>query len=271
MRTNQNQIFWNPRGENIDCGFYCIYFSDEIGIIEDVITKERFTVNYKKEKEKLHQGKPCLSTDNRYRDIKKLSRFYGENCILMAKRDDHLTLGQILKKIKKIEHLFPIETKIDIHNTWYGTRVDNSTYGFGLTYVTKRKFKGFKEDFEVNKFSYFDNFDNDKLGAQLVTFFRENGFLVKIDENNEYDYSKDIMHPTIIKERKLAIAYGHNFMVGFSEFDDDLYGYGSGRKFILFDKIGHFDKWSKCEQIIKPTSVEQFPDILNTIINFEYE
>jgi len=60
-------------------------------------------------------------------------------------------------------------------------------------------------------------------------------------------------------------------MVGFSEFDDDLYGYGSGRKFILFDKIGHFDKWSKCEQIIKPTSVEQFPDILNTIINFEYE
>jgi hypothetical protein len=63
-------------------------------------------------------------------------------------------------------------------------------------------------------------------------------------------------------EGDVAIAYGHNKIIGFSSFKNDLYGYSNGCDNILWDVYGEFDKWSRCNEISKNTSIEEIVEIL---------
>jgi hypothetical protein len=39
-------------------------------------------------------------------------------------------------------------------------------------------------------------------------------------------------------------------------------GYSNGRDNILFDKFGEFNKWSRCNEILKTTPIDEIIEIL---------
>lgn len=267
MKSNERNIIWNPKSESINYGFSEIVTPDEIGIIQgkDGVLK---TINREEEKRKLYNGEACFHTDAFYSYPKWFdSQIYGRNYIRIPLRHNFndgsrnfATLGEMLKKIKKLEHLFPENTELGIDSQFYGEK-EGRTYSMGLKYVTKRKFKGFNTKFQVSKSKYYDNFEKDELKAKLITFLRQNGFLAQV-WNEEYDYDDDE-----VKGCKLSLIYGHGLMIGLSEFNNRFNGYWTGMESILYDKLGEFDKWSKAFQIPKPTSEKDFDNILQTLID----
>lgn len=75
-----------------------------------------------------------------------------------------------------------------------------------------------------------------------------------------------ILSMKVINLIKNAIIRGYGLRIGVSELDFGLYSYGDGCKNILYDKEDEFDKWSRCYQIPKPKSTDEFPKILETLI-----
>lgn len=267
MRDNKRNLIWNPKGENQEYYFNYIQTEKNIGIVCGG-DKELYAVDIIEEKKKLSFAQPCLYTDNFYSFPKWFHHeFYGENHITVKGKKyfdpktkrPYATLGEMLKRIKKLEHLFPENTELILSNMQYGTREDNSTFGFNLKYITKRKFKGYVENFNVSKPQYFDSFQNDLLQALLIDFLRENNFLAFV-EDVDYRYDEES------KNSKCALISGYGLRVGISECNNGYYGYYDGRENILYDKENEFDKWSKCYQIKKPTSTDEFQEILKTLI-----
>lgn len=277
MKNKQlKQIIWNPKGENTCQGFYAIEFDDNdlFRLIKSKKTKKLVPVDYKKQTDRLYQGLACLKTDSNFTEnFYNINNYYKNTMILVTRRlKGYGTLGKCLKKINKIEHLFPEGTELSIINRYYGTYINEKNeerhYHLRLKYLTKRKFQGFETDFKIDKPELFDNFDQDPLMAKFVIFLRDNGFLVFIYENTDYDYTQSEMGKQIIIG-KLAIAYGKDFKVGFTEFNQKLWGYSDACENILFDKKDYFDKWSRSEQFKKPTSEKDFPEFLECLKNWD--
>jgi hypothetical protein len=61
-----------------------------------------------------------------------------------------------------------------------------------------------------------------------------------------------------------AIAYGHGKRIGISSLNNTLFGYTNGENNILWDTREDFDKWSRCNEIPKTTSIDEIVAILKT-------
>ena len=268
MKYNHKNIIWQPHGMNTCEHIMEIEIPDNLIFLESKHTGEYITVDKNYQNSLLIKGKPCYQTDNDwYKPDWFYDEFYGYNNIklnglVMNRRNGGVTLGKVLKKIKKIEYLFPEGSEINLINNRY-IKLSDRTESLELKYKTTRKFKGFKEDiFKITKPSLLDNFEKDKLLAKLIIFLRENGFLFFInDEGNSYVQYGD--QP----DCKTAYGCGHDLVIGISEFNNHYNGYTYGKKSILADLDGYFNKWSQCFELPKPTSEEDFPKILEQLLS----
>lgn len=270
MKTNQKNIIWNKGRNNTNTGFMCIETPDNVIILKHRITGEFISVDKEQQRIELVNGRPSYHTDKNWvKPVWFYDEFYGHNNIKIGdkvmnrNKSDKLnfggfTLGQALKKINKIEHLFPEETTISLINNFYCPEEEPENRSLGLAYKTTRKFKGFTTDgFQISKPRYFANFEKDELLGKLITFLRSNGFTVSVeDADDEYNPVQDC---------KQAHIYGYEKRIGISEFNNYYNGYSYGQEFILWDWYDEFNKWSQCYQISKPKSENDFQDILDIL------
>lgn len=267
MKSNEKNLIFNPKGENQHYYFRSIEMGDKIGLIRQHSTGRIYSVDMEKEEEKLSFGQPCLYTDIDFSFLPEFTAFYknhtlyvkGQKYFEPKTKRKYATLGEMLRKVKKIEHLFPQGTMLNFHNHQYGTNEDGTTFGFDLKYITKRKFIGFYESFNVLHKCYFDHFTNDDILDKLIIFLRQHNFLVAVHDNVDF-----IAGPNHFG--KIAQVHGYGLRIGFSELNSSFRGYGIGRENILFDKETEFNKWSRCNEIKKPTSESEFETILQSLI-----
>lgn len=280
-KSNIKNIIWNKGKNNTDVGFMSIETPDNIIILQHKVTGELITVDKHQQNTELINGKPCYHTDiNWKKPIWFYDEFSGNNNIKMKNKvmcrtkntgidtfTGGFTLGEALKKINKIEHLFPENSELTLVNNFYYHDDKTDAKTLSLKYKTNRKFKGFISDiFEINKPSLIDNFVGDKLLADLITFLRSNGFIFFVNniDTTYYEQYGDL-------PGKYALGYGHGLRVGISEFNNHYNGYTNGKKNILFDKEDYFNKWSQCIEIPKPKDKSEFENILKTLIEFNYD
>lgn len=287
-KTNEKNIIWNDGPNNINVGFMSIETPDNFIILRNKVTGKLVSVNKEVQKEKLYNAQPCYHTDINWEKAKWFEDcFYGHNNIMIngkvMNRHKNIggdlytggfTLGAALKKINKIEHCFPEGSEIELINNWY-YRDKNGSKSYTLKYKTSRKFQGFSNDiFQMNDPELFTNFTSDKLLADLISFLRLRGFIFFISDEEEPIYEK--VGESYVKTGKnkrfqQALGYGHDLMIGISEFDNRYNGYYYGEKSILFDKRDYFDKWSKAIEITKPKDSSEFEKIYKTLTEFTYD
>jgi len=280
-KTNEKNIIWNNERNNTNTGFMSIEIPDSITILQHKITGRLITVNKEQQQNELVNARPCYHTDINWKKPKWFyDEFYGNNNIKMNNKVicrhknvgkerfiGGFTLGQALKKINKIEFLFPEETEISLTNNFYYQTESGDALTLGLKYKTNRKFQGFTSDgFQMNDPRLFDNFENDKILADLVSFLRSNGFIFFVDDYDASYYNQFGDVPG-----KSVCGYGHGLIIGISEFNNHYNGYTYGKKNILFDKDDCFNKWSQCIEIPKPKDKSEFENILKTLIEFDYD
>jgi len=277
-KSKDRNIIWNKHKNNTNCGFLAIETPDDIVILKHKFRDKYLTINKKDQHNRLINGLPCSYTDNNWEKPNWFyDDFYGHNNICVGKQVWHrnnggFTLGVGLKKINKIEHLFPEGTIFKFINNQYLEDDDLGALTLGLEYKTTKKFKGFSNDwFEFNKPSLFENFTNDKILAELVSFLRKNGFIFFFEEYSENIYENESGKFNVIGEKKWeqVLGYGHGLRIGISEFDNLYNGYSYGEKNILFEKDEYFDKWSRCAEITKPTDNSEFESILKTLLEYD--
>jgi len=265
-KTNIKNIAWNPCGENTTDGFNHFEIPDEFGIYS--YNGELVSVNIPEQINRLYQGLPCMKTDKSvvtpfwFRDD-----YYGRNDILIESCHIKVsyTLGRALRKIHKVEQYLPRGTELTLHNVYVGYDVmpdgERKYYRLDLKYTTSRKHVGFFNDFKADQPKLSRGFNEDLVMNDFINFLRNNGFHVFVYENQVYESE----NPGLA-----AIAYGHGFKVGFSEFENPVFGYYNGRENVLFDGQGYFDKWSKCEEHPQPKTHEDFEEFLRRIKAFRY-
>ena len=153
----------------------------------------------------------------------------------------------------------PVGTYVHFTKSWYNPRKK-----INLDYVFKvKKENALIPQYEINAPGYFRNFSNCKFSQELTTALRENGFIVNVKRNESFlmnmiNSAVTYTGGETVDSRidgEIAIAYGHNKKIGFSSFDNDFQGYSDGVEHILWDRFGEFDKWSRCNQIEKKTSI----------------
>lgn len=263
MKHKNKQLLKKPVGHHTDINFTDIEFSDEFDLFwfVDGKRKKLVSVNSVEQNELLINGKPCVHTDKRYVSPAWFMKFYDHNNILFRRKPT--TLGKVIKRISKIEHLFPVGTNIKINNKCYGfEEIDGKEKTFGLTetFVTKRKFFGFAKDFTKNEPFLTNEFKSDTLMNVLIRKLRETGFNLYVYNNNP---------DRLIGEHdgQVAIGYGNKLRIGFSEHNNSFRGYSAGEENILVDLDENFDKWSRCNCVKKPKSIEEIDNCINMILN----
>lgn len=224
-----------------------------------------FVYNKEIEEEKLYNGQPCYYTDIRFKDTRH--NYYG-NCMLHWTRWKDISLKSCIRKVSSCKNI-PVGTIVDFKKSWYyvGKDIDNS-YRFKVKKENKMDI-----NFEINDPAYFENFTNCDFSKKLTQALRDNGFIVRVEKNESflgnmtntaiaYSGSKDFQDTEI--EGDIAIAYGYGKKIGFSSFENDFMGYYIGRKSVLWDKFGEFDKWSRCHEIPKDSSIKEIIEILKS-------
>jgi len=218
------------------------------------------------EKEKLYNALPCYYTDNRFVDT--FHNFYKNTYIHWTRHKD-ISLKSCIRKTLNCRNI-PVGTIVKFGKSWYypkKRKVDVS-YKFKI-----RKENKLDLNFEINDPLYFENFTTCEFSQNLTNALRENGFIVKILKENTNRISSMIQTAaaytgkyveTEPEQGEAAIAFGKGKKIGFSSYNDTLFGYGNGMNNILWDKFGEFDKWSRCNEIPKTTSINEIMDILNT-------
>lgn len=194
-----------------------------------------FVFNSKEEMKKLYKGQPCFYTDIRY--AASIFNSYGRAYIYYGRKKKPISLKACKRRILKVRNI-PIGTIIDFNKDWYvvGKNVDLG-YKFRI-----RKENNFNPNYEISKDSFFEDFTACKFSRELTRELRKNGFIVMVKtdsfDNTEY-----------------AVAYGFDKQIGYSVYNEPFCGYSSGRENILWDLGEEFDKWSRCNQIPKTTSI----------------
>lgn len=225
-----------------------------------------FVYNTKVEKEKLYNGQPCYYTDARFTD----SNFnnYG-NCYLHSTRFQSISLKACIRKTLKCKNI-PLGTILRFTKSYYyPDKKFNGSFNFKIRKENKLDIK-----YEISEPSYAENFVNCEFSKQLTTELRKNGFIVSVNSDND-NFISSLVSMAILyssgeykKPEKeigeIAIAYGHGKKIGFSSKDNTLLGYSYGCENVLWDTFEEFDKWSRCNQIPKTSSVEEILNILMT-------
>lgn len=222
-----------------------------------------FVYNSEQEKEKLYNGKPCYYTDKRFYD--SMHNSY-HRCKLHWTRWSDISLKACIRKVMRCKNI-PIGTVISFEKSWYEV---GSKFRNHFNFKVKKENK-LDLQFEINHPSYSQQFTNCEFSKKLTEALRENGFIVSIKQNESflgnlvnsaiaYTGSKELQDTTI--EGDVAVAYGYGKKIGFSSFNNDFFGYSNGCKNILWDRFGEFDKWSRCNEIDKTTSIEDILEIL---------
>lgn len=220
-----------------------------------------FIYNTEIEEEKLYKGLPCYYTDDRFVDG---SNFYKSAYIFQNRRKP-ISLKSCIRKTMKCKGI-PKGTIVRFEQGWYypGKHVDG-------TYIFKIK-KENKLDIEYQiSDSWKKNFSTCEFSNNLTQALRENGFIVKVNQNTSFltgmlntaialTGKGDLIDSKINGE--IAVAYGHGKIIGFSSYNDDFRGYHCGCENILWDNFGEFNKWSRCSEIPKTTSIDEIIEIL---------
>lgn len=219
----------------------------------------------------LHQGKPCIYTDNRY--VEGGQNFYGTGYMGRWRRSG-LTLKAAIRRIKRTRGL-PVGTIVRIgHNCFGRGKKSRKPFSLGFNFKIKKE-NVFNPNYQVNAKNYTDNFNTDDKSKKLINLLRENGFIVNVHSKNSNFLMSMIASAAAYtgkstddiddeEEGEIAIAYGHSLRVGISSNKDSFRGYSNGCENILFDKWDEFDKWSRCREISKEKTNEE---ILNILLN----
>lgn len=226
-----------------------------------------FLYNERVEKYLLYQGRACYYTDNRY--IDGHNNFYKE-CSIHSTRFTDISLKTCIRKVKKCRNI-PIGTVVQFNKSWHirGNKSD-------LSYLMKvRKENFFDPQYEVNDPTFFNNFNTCDFSNLLVNELRKEGFLVRVFNKNpnfisglieqaaEYTGSPLSETEKIVEDGEYAIAWGYGKQIGFSSNNDTFQGYSNGCKNILYDYFDEFNKWSRCREVSKTSSI---PDILTILM-----
>lgn len=181
----------------------------------------------------LHDGKPCVYTDNRH-DDKYSGNFYSKCRI--GKLRDRKSLKALIRKANSLKGLKGDEL-IRFESLMYipGKNVD-------LAYRYRPKNTETDIVFKVDAPTLSNNFDT-PLEASLVTQLREVGFLIFVyDTHPDFIYGKH--------DGMCCVGYGHGRRIGFSN-TDTFRGYKSGDGNILWEYREDFNKWSRCNILPK--------------------
>ena len=223
-----------------------------------------FVYNSHEEERKLYNGEACYYTD---RFLDGANNFYHET-YLYNHRFRPISIKSAIRRTLRTKGI-PVGTIVNFQKSYYyrGKNIDNS-------FIFKvKKENPIDIKFEVSRPSFFANFSTCKRSQELVDALRANGFLVSVRSENNNFLSSMISNAAayvgesieVTKEDgEVAIAYGHGKKIGFSSYDNNLFGYTYGVESILWDEFGCFDKWSRCNEIPKITPVDEVVKILMT-------
>jgi len=218
------------------------------------------------EEEKLYNAEPCFYTDIRYKE--SFGNFYHSAYLYNRRRSSSITLKSAIRRTLKTRNI-PVGTIVDFKKDWYyrGKKFDNS-----FKFKVKNE-NNFDPKYEINSPKYTNNFSTCEFSKKLTDLLRENGFLVEVEQNSNFltnmvNNASAYMGNTDFADSKIegevAVAYGHGKKIGFSSYDNDLYGYTNGYENVLWDKFDEFCKWSRCNEINKSTPIEEILNILLT-------
>jgi len=218
------------------------------------------------EQEKLYNGLPCYYTDIRFKDT--LYNFF-HNCSIYWTRRKPISLNACIRKTLRCRNI-PVGTIVKFGKSWYFA---NRKFSNSFIFKIKKENK-LDIEFEINNPIYSSQFTSCPFSKALTDELRANGFLVSVTTNTSF-LSKMIntaiahtRNTGFINEEitgETAIAYGHGKKIGFSSYNDNFMGYSNGCDNILWDKYGEFDKWSRCNEIPKSTTIEDIIKELVTI------
>jgi hypothetical protein len=222
-----------------------------------------FVYNTEIEEEKLHNAQPCYYTDSRFMDT--THNYYKRTYLLWSRAKD-VSLKACIRKTLKAKNI-PLGTIVSFNKAWYIPKKKiNGSFKFKV-----RKENKLDIDYKIDRLKFSKNFTHCKFSQELTEALRKNGFIVGIQDNESFllgmvnsaiaaKGSTDFADSAI--PGQVAIAYGHGRRIGFSSHADDFMGYGNGRKSILWDWFGEFNKWSQCYEISKETSVDEIVQLL---------
>jgi len=232
-----------------------------------------FVYNKEHEEELLYNGKPNFYTDNRFDD--STMNFYGEcylfngrykqlrdrklkpfKVLFKAKKKSErrkfhkLSLKACIRRVKKTKGI-PVGTIVDFGTSWYYSRKKiNTSYIYKVT-----KSNPISIDYGVTVKAYENNFNTCEFSNTLTNRLRESGFLVKVYNSNPDRLIGE-------HEGEIAIVHGFGKQIGYSSKNHPFRGYSDGCENILFDYFNEFDKWSRCINIPKTTSIDEIIEIL---------
>lgn len=221
-----------------------------------------FIYNSEEQKKLLYDGKPCYYTDGRFQDG---SNFYKE-AIIFWQRWKAISFKSCIRRIQRLKGV-PKGTLIKLSTSFYYPNKK-----FNTSYIHKvKKENSIPVDYQVNYPSYEVNFITCDFSRELTDRLRAEGFIVSVREDNENFISSMISTAAALKGKvietqkelgQVALAYGHGKKIGFSSHNNTVFGYSSGCDNILWDRFGEFDKWSRCNEILKTTSIDEIVEIL---------
>jgi len=223
-----------------------------------------FVYNEREERRKLYNGEACYNTDGRFEDGE---HNFSHNTMLFWQRWNPISIKAATRRVLKTKGV-PVGTIVNF----------NKSYHFrGKKFSNHFIFKVKKDNpidikYEVNMPSYSKNFEHCERSQKLTETLRANGFLVSVREDNN-DFISLIISTAarakigeVVEPKKeigeIAIAYGHGKKIGFSSHNNNFFGYSNGESSILWDEFDCFDKWSRCEEILKTTTPEEVVKIL---------
>ena len=223
-----------------------------------------FVYNAHEEERKLYNGEACYYTDNRF--YTPFGYNFYKDAYLYNKRFRPISIKSAIRRTLNTKGI-PVGTIVNFNKSYYhpGKEFDNSF----LFKIKKENPIDIK--FEINEPSYSANFSTCEKSQKLVEALRDNGFIVSVIGENENFLSSMVSTAARLSGGKIevnkedgevAIAYGHGKKIGFSSYDNNLFGYQCGVESILWDEFGCFDKWSRCNEISKTTPVDEVVKIL---------
>lgn len=216
-----------------------------------------FMYNTEEESCKLHDGKPCIYTDDRFTS----GNFnYYKSCYLHFSRyskhmyGKSISLKAALRKVKSCKNI-PIDTIVEFNQDWSIGETNNS-FLYKIIEENKEEIV-----YGITIKSFKNLFNNNKKANDLIILLRKNGFLVSVFNNNPGFLIGD-------EPGGIAIAYGNGIRIGFSTDDNTFRGYTNGEKNILWNSYDDFDKWSSCYEI--PKSLDN-KEIVKQLLNCNKE
>jgi hypothetical protein len=202
-----------------------------------------FVYSYAAEQEKLHNGLPCIYTDTRFNPEKGIHYYNHE---MFWNRRKAISLKACMRRARKCFNI-PVGTLLTFKKSWYVQSKNKKVVNGSFLYKVRKENK--KEiTYEVNTPRFFTQFPHPGFAQELCDALRVNGFLVDVGGMEYYDGTH-------------AVAYGHGKVIGFSD-SNTVFGYGSGAENVLWDQVGWFDKWSKCDRIPETTPIPEILAIL---------